>query len=343
VLQRRFFERLDAQLHNLYGPTEAAVDVTYWACQRDSKRPVVPIGRPVANTQIYILDRRMQPVPIGVTGELYIGGVQVARGYLNRPELTAERFVKDPFSEVTGARLYRTGDLARYLPDGAVEYLGRVDFQVKIRGLRVELGEIEARIEECNGVGRCVVILREDVPGDKRIVAYYVKGAGADLDDGNLRNHLQEKLPEYMVPQHFVELGQMPLTASGKVDRKALPKLDVVRKDERQYLAPRNKAEKTVAEIWQELLGVEKVGLNDNFFELGGHSLLVMRMVGRFKSQFSKPISVVDIFRYPTVEQLATFFSDTKTEDVLVKTQEYGRKQREALGKHRKKSAQLRH
>ena len=339
-LQKRFFGCLEAELHNLYGPTEAAVDVTYWACRQDSEWPIVPIGRPVANTKIYILDRCMRPVPVGVTGELYIGGVQVARGYLNRPGLTAERFIPDPFSGRPGARLYRTGDLARYLPDGSIEYLGRTDFQIKIRGLRVELGEIETRLEACEGVGRCAVELREDVPGDKRLVAYYVRRTGAEVHEVNLRSRLRELLADYMVPQHFIELEQMPLTASGKVDRKALPKPATLRKAEGQYLAPRNKAEVEVAKIWQDLLGLEKVGMRDNFFELGGHSLLVLRMVSRLKKQFARPIAVVDVFQHPTVEQLAAFLVDATDEKVLfAKTFSQGIKQREALRKMRQRPA----
>lgn len=339
-LQKRFFERLDAELHNLYGPTEAAVDVTYWACRRDSERPIVPIGHPVANTAMYILDPRMRPVPVGVTGELYIGGVQVARGYLNRPELTAERFIPDPFTGKPGARLYPTGDLAQYLPDGSIEYLGRADFQVKIHGLRVELGEIETRLEACDGVGHCTVALREDVPGDKRLVAYYVRRTGAEVHEANFRTRLSELLPDYMVPQHFVELGQMPLTASGKVDRKALPKPATVRKAEIQYLAPRNNAEVEVAKIWQDLLGLEKVGMKDNFFELGGHSLLVLRMVGRLKKQFARSIAVVNVFQHPTVERLAGFLSGATDENVLLaKTFDQGTKQREAIRKMKQRSA----
>jgi acyl carrier protein len=230
--------------------------------------------------------------------------------------------------------MYRTGDLARYLPDGSIEYLGRADFQVKIHGLRVELGEIETRLETCDGIGRCAVVLREDVPGDKRLVAYYVRRTGAEADEANLRARLRELLPDYMVPHHFVELGQMPLTASGKVDRKALPKPATVRKAERQYLAPRNKAEVEVAKIWQDLLGLEKVGMKDNFFELGGHSLLVLRMVGRLRKQFAGPISVVDVFQHPTVERLAGFLSGATDENVsLAKTFDQGTKQREALRK----------
>lgn len=337
-LVQRFFERFSVELHNLYGPTEAAVDVTYWRCERETERPVVPIGRPVANTAIYVLDARMRPVPVGVTGELYIGGVQVARGYLNRPELTREKFIADPFSATCGARLYRTGDLARYLPDGSIEYLGRIDSQVKIRGLRVELGEIEARLEECEGVGRCAVALREDAPGDKRLVAYFLPRPGAGVQEAALRSLLQKVLPAYMVPQHFIELREMPLTASGKVDRKALPKPDLLRKAQGEYLAPRNKAEEEVTKIWQELLGTKRVGRRDNFFELGGHSLLVLRMVGRLKKRFPGRLSVLDAFRSPTVEGLADLLSgEPKTNGLVSKTHDLGIKQREAIRKRQQK------
>jgi amino acid adenylation domain-containing protein len=341
-LQRRFFERFGkSELHNLYGPTEAAVDVTYWSCKRDSERLVVPIGRPVANTQIYILDRHMQPVAVGVTGELYIGGVQVARGYLKRPELTEERFVSNPFRAAEkGAKLYRTGDLARYLPDGAIEYLGRVDFQVKIRGLRVELGEIEAIMEEHESVGRCTVTLREDSPGDKRLVAYYVRRSGKELPNASFRGWLLEKMPDYMVPQHFVEVVQMPLTASGKVDRRALPKPELINSADKMYMAPRNRVEGLIAGVWKELLEVEQVGAQDNFFDLGGHSLHIIRMIGHLKNHFAKQIGVVDIFQHPTVERLAGFLAGpmNKSDNTLgPKSLNQGSKQREALKKMRKR------
>jgi amino acid adenylation domain-containing protein len=338
-LQRRFFEQFRyAELHNLYGPTEAAVDVTYWACRRECDRSIVPIGRPVANTQIYILDRHMQPVPVGVSGELYIGGVQVARGYLNRSELTEQRFVRDPFGGSADAKLYRTGDLARYLPDGAIEYLGRVDFQVKIRGMRVELGEIEARIEEHERVGRCAVALREDTRGDQRLVAYYTQRAGCEVNHADLRTWLHEKLPEYMVPQHFMRVGNLPLTASGKVDRRSLPKPESRISIGRHYLAPRSRTQSLIAGVWKDLLGVERVGLKDNFFDLGGHSLLVIRMAGRLKSHFGRPVGVMDIFQHPTVERLAALFAgeaDREASRSRSKPLAQGMKQREALRKMR--------
>jgi len=344
-LQRRFFERfLHAELHNLYGPTEAAVDVTYWACQRESDRPIVPIGRPVANTQIYILDRHMLPVPVGVGGELYIGGVQVARGYLNRPELTERRFVPDPFGGSADARLYRTGDLARYLPDGAIEYLGRVDFQVKIRGMRVELGEIEARIEEHARVGRCAVMLTENTPGDQRLVAYYTQRTGCEVTHADLRTWLCSKLPDYMVPHHFMKVEKLPLTASGKVDRRSLPKPEWSPSIGRHYVAPRSRTESLIAGVWKDLLGIERVGLRDNFFDLGGHSLLVIRMAGRLKGHFEKPFGVMDLFERPTVERLAAFFAGEVESDGspnISKALDKGRKQREALREMRRHSGRV--
>src|SRR5207248_11155961 len=213
-LQERFFSRLDVELHNLYGPTEAAIDVTSWRCKRESQDRMVPIGRPIANTQIYILDRFMHPVPIGVPGEMYIGGIGVARGYYNRPELTAEKFIPDPFGKEAGARLFKTGDLARYRPDGAIEFLGRIDYQVKIRGFRIELGEIEIVLGQHPGIKEVVVVAREDIPSEKRLVAYLV--SETDLSIEQLRTFLSEKLPSYIVPAAFVFLNALPLTPNGK-------------------------------------------------------------------------------------------------------------------------------
>ena len=305
ALQKRFFARVAAELHNLYGPTEAAVDVTFWACERESNRSTVPIGRPIANTRIYILDRYMQPTPIGVPGELCIGGAGVARGYLNRPELTEEKFVADPFSEEPGARLYRTGDLARYLADGNIELLGRIDHQVKVRGFRIELGEIEAVLREHPALRDAVVLAREDVPGEKRLVGYVV---AADLlpTTGELRSFLQNKLPDYMIPGVFVYLQALPLTTNGKVDRRALPAPDTARPGlESAFVAPESGIEKTLAEIWRGVLGVEQVGIHDNFFDLGGHSLLAMQVVSRIRDAFEVSLPLIDLFEKPTVAGLA--------------------------------------
>jgi amino acid adenylation domain-containing protein len=342
-LQKKFFERLDSELHNLYGPTEAAVDVTYWRCRKQDDSNIVPIGYPVANTQIYVLDQNLSPVPVGVSGELYIGGVQVARGYLNRPDLTTERFIPDPYGKEPGARLYKSGDLARYRADGAIEYLGRIDFQVKIRGLRIELGEIEATIDGFDEVSRSVVSIWDASSGDKRLIAYYAAKPDRTVDIPKLRLYLENKLPPYMVPQHFIPMEAIPLTQSGKADRKALPKPEFPKADARDYKEPAGGAEAAVANIWRELLGVDRIGVRDNFFDLGGHSLLVLQMVGKLKRQFSKPIAVVDVFQFPTVERLAAYFSDPESAAMnLGKSYDQGSRQREALQQQRRRMASLR-
>jgi iturin family lipopeptide synthetase A len=311
-LQRRFFALHTAELHNLYGPTETSIDAAHWECERDGKRPVVPIGRPIANTRLYVLDARMNPSPPGVPGELYVGGAGVARGYLNRPGLTAERFVPDPFSEEPGARLYRTGDLVRYGQGGALEYLGRVDHQVKLRGFRVELGEIESALRRHPSVAEAVVTAsRQDGRDDARLVAYVVPSEGGGAEEAEaltaeLRGHLRQALPEYMVPAAFVTLGEMPLTPNGKLDRKALPPPESESSGQRNdYVAPRNEVEAKVAEIWAELFGVERVGIHDQFLELGGHSLLAIQLISRLRAAFQTKVTLRGLFESPTVAQLA--------------------------------------
>ncbi|UJB20528.1 MULTISPECIES: non-ribosomal peptide synthetase [Lysobacter] len=305
-LQQQVFVALPGvELHNLYGPTEAAIEVTYWNCAEPSQRRAVPIGRPVANTQMYVLDARGEPVPVGVAGELFIAGVQVARGYWNRPELTAERFVRDPFSADPQARMYKTGDLGRWLADGTIEYLGRNDFQVKIRGFRIELGEIEARLVACDGVREAVVIAREDVEGDKRLVAYAVMEPGVELSVAALRESLSKDLAEYMVPSAFVALEALPLTPNGKLDRKALPAPDQAAVLSREYEAPQGEIETAIAEIWQDLLGIERVGRHDHFFELGGHSLLAVQVASRLRQQLDVDIPLADLFKSPQLIALA--------------------------------------
>ncbi|MBB4189176.1 amino acid adenylation domain-containing protein, partial [Sinorhizobium terangae] len=296
-------------LHNLYGPTEAAIDVTAWNCPDDFDGAIVPIGRPISNTRIYLLDGHGQPVPFGAVGELYIGGAGVARGYLNRPELTAERFIASAFVE--GDRLYRTGDLARYLPDGNLEFLGRNDDQVKIRGFRIEPGEIAARLCEHALVADAAVVARQDETGDKRLVAYVVaqRTDGPDEADGAalagaLRAHLGARLPDYMVPAAFVRLDVLPLTANGKLDRKALPVPDDDAYARRAYAAPQGAVETLLAGIWAELLGIERVGRHDNFFELGGHSLLAVQLMERLRRQ-SLGVEVRTLFARPVLCDLA--------------------------------------
>ncbi|HJP04027.1 MAG TPA: amino acid adenylation domain-containing protein, partial [Gammaproteobacteria bacterium] len=300
-LQERLFDTLPAELHNLYGPTEAAIDVTYWACNRERARSTVPIGRPVANTQIYIVDSQGQPAPAGVPGELWIGGIQVARGYVNQPELTNEKFIIDPFSAKTGERVYRTGDLARFTDDGIIEFLGRIDFQVKLRGFRIELGEIEAELQHCDGVQQSVVLLREDTPGDQRLAAYIV----GDCNPDTLRTALAARLPDYMVPAAFVAIETLPLTPNGKLDRDALPAPDWSVASDIKYVAPRSPIEEALAEIWQDLLGVQPVGTHDDFFRLGGHSLLATRLVARIRDTLNKDLPLRALFDTPTIAGLA--------------------------------------
>jgi amino acid adenylation domain-containing protein len=324
ALQERFFSRLPAELHNLYGPTEASVDVTSWACRPGEPRPTVPIGRPIANNRAYVLDDSLRPVPVGVAGELHLGGVGPARGYLNRPGLTAEKFIPDSFSDIPGARLYRTGDLARWLPDGNLEFLGRRDGQVKVRGNRIELGEIESVLAQHPGVRQAAVAVREDVPGNQRLVAYCVAANGAVPQSGDLRGFLQGKLPEYMVPAAFVPLGDLPLTPSGKLDRKSLPAPADTAAD--THVAPRTPDEEALAGIWAEVVGRERVGVRDNFFDLGGHSLLAARLLAAVEKRWGRRLPLADLFRHPTVEGLARRLLETPSDpaSVLVPVQPEG-------------------
>jgi amino acid adenylation domain-containing protein len=304
--QQRFFARLSAELHNLYGPTEAAVDVTYWACKA-TERPVVPIGRPIANIQIHLLDPLLQPVPIGIAGELHIGGIGLARGYLNRVELTAEKFITSP----AHGRLYKTGDLARYFPDGNIEYLGRIDHQVKIRGFRIELGEIEAVVAQHPEIREVLVMAREDRPGDKRLVAYVVPRKERAPSTADLKAFLKDKLPEHMVPSVFVSLAEMPLSPNGKADRKALPAPDASHfGSEREWVAPRNQAEEVLADLWSRVLQVERVGVHDNFFERGGHSLLAMQLVSRVREAFQVELPLRSLFEKPTISELVLLIEE---------------------------------
>jgi amino acid adenylation domain-containing protein len=314
----RFFERLPGELHNYYGPTETSIGSIDWTCQREYSRRVVPIGRPIANTKIYLLDAHLRPVPTGVPGELYTGGFGLARGYLNRPELTAEKFIPDPFGARPGARLYRSGDVARYLPDGNIEFLGRIDYQVKIRGLRLELGEIESVLAQHGSVLDVIVIMREDVPGDKRLVAYVVPQPFAFVTGADLRAFLKEKLPDYMIPSAFVMLDEMPLTLNIKIDRNALPAPDTARPEiSGEYAAPRKPAEEILASIWTDVLGVERVGIHDNFFELGGHSLLATQVMSRVREVFRLELPLRRLFELPTVAELAQNIEQEKSEDNL--------------------------
>jgi amino acid adenylation domain-containing protein len=309
LCQRVLDQWPEIALHNLYGPTEAAIDVTWFHCTKESVSHRVPIGRPIANTQIYVLDARLQPVPIGVAGEVHIGGVGVARGYLKRPELTAERFIDDPFSTEPGARLYKTGDLGRWLADGNLEYLGRNDFQVKIRGFRIELGEIESALAACNGVREAVVIAREDTPGDKRLVAYLLTAAGSTPDVAALRVQLAAGLAEHMIPAAFVCLEQFPITPNGKLDRAALPPPERASLLSREFEAPCGEVEVAIAAIWQALLGLSQVGRHDHFFELGGHSLLAVRLSTALHREFEVQVPLSRLFMHPTIATLAEYLA----------------------------------
>jgi len=311
----------DGDVVNMYGPTETTIWSSTQAVSGDGQP--VSIGRPIANTQIYLLDQREQPVPIGAAGELWIAGDGVVRGYYERPELTDERFRPDPFSKRSGARMYRTGDLARYRADGSLEFLGRVDFQVKLRGYRIELGEIEAALGQDDAVREAVVVAREDVPGDKRLVAYLVAQPKATIDVDAARARLRDTLPDYMVPSNFVVLDKFPLTPNAKVDRKALPAPDrVAARATAEYVAPDGELESQIAEVWTSILNVDKVGMDDNFFDLGGHSLLTVQMHRQLKDIVDKPLALTDLFRFPTIRALVDFLQSDGGSDVLEKSKD---------------------
>ncbi len=301
----RFQSVLRADLVNLYGPTEATIDATYWTCERGDTRTHMPIGRPVANTQVYVVDGELRPVPVGMAGELLIGGKGLALGYLHNEEMTNEKFVTTNIGG-TGTRLYRTGDLVRMNDAGVLEFLGRIDHQIKLRGFRIELGEIEATLTRQDGVKEAVVIAREDQPGDKRLVAYFIARPDASPAVADLKSALKTTLPEYMVPTAIVKIDAFPLLPNGKIDTRALPAPDYSRSDMPDaFVAPRNDIEAGVAAIWSEVLGVEKVGVHDNFFELGGHSLIATQLISRIRTMFEVELPLRKLFEAPTVEDLA--------------------------------------
>ena len=306
-IQERILKELPwVTLHNLYGPTETTIDSLSWTCEKGKTVGSIPIGRPIDNVQVYIVDNYLQPVPIGVWGELLIGGECLARGYLNRPELTAEKFIPHPFRTEPGERLYKTGDLTRYLADGTIEFRGRIDEQIKIRGYRIEPGEIEAVLGQHPAIKEAVVISREFLPRDNRLVAYVVCKAMQAVASDEMRNFLKEKLPEYMVPSAFVVIDSMPLTQSGKLDRKALPEPDLERPDlKNEYIAPRTPAEKLLTDIWCEVLGIRQVGIYDNFFSLGGHSLLVTQVMSRLREALHVEVPLRRLFETPTIAGLS--------------------------------------
>jgi acyl-coenzyme A synthetase/AMP-(fatty) acid ligase len=358
------------------GPTEATIGPTMYVADGQARGVAgVPIGRPIPNIQVYLLDAHHQPVPLGVAGEICIGGVGLARGYLNRPDLTAEKFVPNPFTttdpstplragdgrlttedgvaasggrwSVVGGRLYRTGDSGRYLPDGPIEFVGRVDQQVKIRGFRIELGEVEAALKRHSNVREAVVLAREDAPGDQRLVAYLVpRDLRLEIGDSapdtlqspisnlprELRDFLKDQLPEYMLPTVFVTLDALPLTPNGKVDRKALAAPKGTRPElAATYVMPRNELEQTLAAIWQDVLLVDQVGIDDNFFDLGGHSLLMAKAHSQLQAALQREISIVELFRHPTIGALAEYLSKAPVVRSLQENADRAEKQRSGL------------
>lgn len=303
-----FRDKLDhAELYNLYGPTEAAIDVSCWTVP--AKPEKISIGKPVANTSIYILDEQLEPCAIGEEGELYIGGIQVARGYLNRPELDAERFLKNPFTKDKHNRLYRSGDLARWLADGTIEYLGRADQQVKIRGFRIEPGEIENVILEFGGIKQCFIHAQEDLSGDKKLIAYIIDSEG-QYDTEKLKSHLKSRLPDYMIPSFFMDIPELPLNSSGKADRKALPAPGNKRPElQVMYKSPANETEKLLSRLWSSILNIDKIGVHDNFFDLGGNSLLALRLASILKQEHRLNLPVTKLYQEPTIAGIAKFLS----------------------------------
>ncbi|HEU5230073.1 MAG TPA: amino acid adenylation domain-containing protein, partial [Ktedonobacteraceae bacterium] len=306
---RRFF--------NAYGPTEATVCATLQQCVDGTRKPA--IGRPIDNTQVYILDPGLHPVPIGVAGELYIGGVGLASGYWHQPGLTAERFLPHPFSEQEGARLYRTGDRGRYKADGTMEFLGRIDEQVKIRGHRIEPGEVEAVLALHPAVQECAVVVKQNAAGEQQLVAFVVTHEHAAFSRKELHAHVQGRLPDYMLPARIVPVEHMPLTPNGKIDRKGLASLAIVHQptetSQEVYLT---NTERSISAIWKECLHLEEVGLHENFFELGGHSLLVVQVIQRTQEQFQREVALTDLFEYPTVNSFANYLDETSQPANLV-------------------------
>jgi amino acid adenylation domain-containing protein len=313
-LQERFFGRLDASLHNLYGPTECCIYATAWTCRRGGGEGPVPIGRPISNTQVYVLDAELQPVPVGVDGELYLGGLCLARGYINQPELTAERFIRHPFSDRRSERLYRTGDRVRYRADGDLEFLGRLDDQIKLYGVRIEPGEVEAALCRHPRVKAAVVVAREDTPDVRRLVAYMVASSLPTLGSIELRRFLAAELPPSMVPSSFVWLDALPVTATGKLDRRGLPAPASRRPDlPNAFVPPRTAVEEALAGIWSEILHVEPIGVDDDFFDLGGHSLLATQVISRVNEGFGRNLPLRRLFEEPTIAELGRSLEGGKT------------------------------
>jgi amino acid adenylation domain-containing protein len=317
-LRDRFYARTDARMYNLYGPTEASLAVTYQLCERTGTEKVIPIGRPMRNVRIYLLDQYLRPVPVGIPGELHIGGVAPGRGYLNGADLTGAKFIPDPFSESGGERLYKTGDLARYQPDGAIQFLGRIDHQVKIRGMRLEPGEVEAVLGKHADVKESVVLAREIIPGEKSLVAYVVSVKERVPTKGELQAFLRERLPEYMVPAAFVILDQIPLMPNGKVNRSELPPPEDFRTGlETSYVAPQTDVERTIAAIWRKVFNVDKVGIHSNFFDLGGSSLLLAQVHTKLRASLNRELQMIELFKHPTIHSLAEHLAEADSAQPL--------------------------
>ncbi|MCW6050897.1 amino acid adenylation domain-containing protein [Lyngbya sp. CCAP 1446/10] len=340
-LCQRFQERMpQSVLINLYGSSEVSADVTWYDTSKNQSLSSIAIGRPISNMQVYVLDAHLQPVPIGVPGELCIGGDGLARGYLNRPELTAEKFIPNPFISENGAYLYRSGDIGRYRFNGEIEYLGRSDSQIKLRGFRIELGEIENVLNQHPAVKQAVVLLREDEVDNKRLVAYIV----SDNINLELRSFVAEKLPDYMVPSVVVQLEALPLIPNGKVDYRALPVPENRRDLKRDYAMPKTEAERLIAEVWQEILQLEKVGINDNFFEIGGHSLLLVKVQAKLHKVLERNISAIDLFKYPSIKMLAEYLSRKQDgeQPIFREVNSQVRKQAEAVARQKELFKQAR-
>ena len=304
-LQEKLFSKLEVDFYNLYGPTEATIDATYFKCEGEYKNRYFPIGKPIYNAASYVLDKYMNPVPIGVAGELYLGGINIARGYLNNPDLTKEKFINDIFNKEQGKKLYRTGDLAKYNKNGDLEFLGRADHQVKLRGFRIELEEIEAKLLKHSGIKEAVVIVREDKPGIQRLTSYLVPDSKDVINVNDLKNYLRKSLPEYMVPADFVTLDELPMTPNGKVDRNSLPAPEITTGETDNYTPATHPVEEILVNIWKDVLGIEKVGIHDNFFELGGDSIISIQIISR-ANQAGLKISPKQIFQHQTIAGLAS-------------------------------------
>jgi amino acid adenylation domain-containing protein len=330
------------RLINGYGPTEGT---TFTCChtitREDAQGTSIPIGKPISNTQVYLLDATLQPVPMGEPGELCVAGDGLARGYLNQPELTAEKFIPHPFSDEPGSRVYRTGDLARYRSDGTIEFLGRVDNQVKVSGFRIELGEIETVLMEHSNVQSAVVVARQDAPGEKKLVAYVVLRR-QENDRNELRTFLQKKLPTYMVPSELVVLTSLPLSPNGKVDRGALPAPQTIRAEvsEAPVSSPQTDLEQKIAAIWQRVLGLKQVSVDDNFFDLGGDSLQLLDAHAELQKIVSSPLTIIDLFEYTTISDLAKYLTKNSSSSHMLDAQERARKQQLAWAQHRQSRAQ---